>query len=249
MNTLTTYLIISALLFSLGLLGILQRRNLIGMLISVELMLNAANINFMAFNRFLSPEPVTGQIIALFVMGLAAAEAALALNKLNGARDGVTFNVGAIDGGGAVYVVPERAVLRFNIRVPDAEAAVWAESEVRRVARDAGARDGIEAHLHGGFTRPPKPLAGPQRTMVSWTHQAGAALGLDLLVQVHGVLLQASDVGVAVERVHATRRVPRAAGSELLALEQHHVGPAGLGEVVEHAGADDAATDHDDLCG
>ena len=54
MNSLSIYLIISALLFSLGLLGILQRRNLIGMLISVELLLNAANLNFMAFNRFLA---------------------------------------------------------------------------------------------------------------------------------------------------------------------------------------------------
>ena len=64
----------------MGLLGVLQRRNLIGMLISVELMLNAANFNFMAFNRFLSPDPVVGQIIALFVMGLAAAEAAIGLS-------------------------------------------------------------------------------------------------------------------------------------------------------------------------
>ena len=80
MNSLSTYLIISALLFSLGLLGVLQRRNLIGMLISVELLLNAANLNFMAFNRFLNPDPVTGQVIALFVMGLAAAEAAIGLS-------------------------------------------------------------------------------------------------------------------------------------------------------------------------
>ncbi|MEM5786881.1 MAG: NADH-quinone oxidoreductase subunit NuoK [Syntrophobacteraceae bacterium] len=80
MNTLETYLIISAFLFSLGLLGVLQRRNLIGMLISIELMLNAASLNFMAFNRFLAPEPSVGQIIALFIMGLAAAEAAIGLS-------------------------------------------------------------------------------------------------------------------------------------------------------------------------
>jgi len=79
-NSLSTYLIISALLFSLGLLGILQRRNLIGMLIAVELLLNSANLNFMAFNRFLTPDPVVVQIIALFVIGLAAAEAAIGLS-------------------------------------------------------------------------------------------------------------------------------------------------------------------------
>ena len=80
MNNLYTYLVLSAFLFSLGLLGILQRRNLIGMLISVELLLNAANLNFMAFNRFLNADPVAGQVIALFVMGLAAAEAAIGLS-------------------------------------------------------------------------------------------------------------------------------------------------------------------------
>lgn len=80
MNTLSTYLIVAAILFGLGLLGVLQRRNLVGMLISIELMLNGANINFMAFNRFLAPEPAVGQIITLFVMGLAAAEAAIGLS-------------------------------------------------------------------------------------------------------------------------------------------------------------------------
>ncbi|MCX7356925.1 MAG: hydrolase [Alphaproteobacteria bacterium] len=128
---------------------------------------------------------------------IAAAEAALALNKLNGQRDGVTFNVGAIDGGGAVNVVPERAVLRFNIRVPDAGAAVWAEAEVRRIARETAARDGIDAHLHGGFTRPPKPLNDQQRTMVSWTHQAGAALGLDLQFRPSGGVCEGNNLAAA----------------------------------------------------
>lgn len=80
MNSLSVYLIVAAALFSLGLFGVLMRRNLIGMLISIELMLNGANLNFMAFNRFLAPEPAVGQIIALFVMGIAAAEAAIGLS-------------------------------------------------------------------------------------------------------------------------------------------------------------------------
>jgi glutamate carboxypeptidase len=128
---------------------------------------------------------------------LAAAEAALALNALNGRREGVTFNVGAIDGGSAVNVVPERAVLRFNVRVPDAEAGAWAEAEVRRVARETSARDGIEAHLHGGFTRPPKPLNDQQRVMVAWTRQAGAALGLDLKFQASGGVCEGNNLAAA----------------------------------------------------
>lgn len=128
---------------------------------------------------------------------IAAAEAALALNQLNGQRDGVTFNVGAIDGGSAVNVVPERAVLRFNVRVPDAESGAWAEAEVRRIAREIGARDGIEAHLHGGFTRPPKPLNDQQRTMVSWTRQAGAAIGLDLAFRPSGGVCEGNNLAAA----------------------------------------------------
>jgi NADH:ubiquinone oxidoreductase subunit K len=79
-NQLHTYLYLAVILFSLGLYGVLSRRNLIAVLISVELMLNAASLNFMAFNRFLAPHPAVGQIAALFIMAVAAAEAAIALS-------------------------------------------------------------------------------------------------------------------------------------------------------------------------
>jgi len=62
MNSLTTYLFIAAALFIIGVFGLLQRRSLIGMLIAIELMLNGASVNFMAFNRFLAPDPVIGQV-------------------------------------------------------------------------------------------------------------------------------------------------------------------------------------------
>ena len=79
-NQLETYLYLALALFAIGLYGVLSRRNLIAVLISVELMLNAASINFMAFNRFLAPNPVVGQVITLFIMAVAAAEAAIALS-------------------------------------------------------------------------------------------------------------------------------------------------------------------------
>jgi NADH:ubiquinone oxidoreductase subunit K len=78
--SLNTYLIIGALLFAFGFYGIVQRRTLIGMLISAELILSGASVNFMAFNRFLAPDPTVGQIFTLFIMGIAAAEAAIALS-------------------------------------------------------------------------------------------------------------------------------------------------------------------------
>jgi NADH-quinone oxidoreductase subunit K/NAD(P)H-quinone oxidoreductase subunit 4L len=76
---LTGYLIVSLILFGCGIFGLIERRNLVGLLISIELMLNAASINFMAFNHYLSPGTVIGQIMTLFVIGLAAAEATLFL--------------------------------------------------------------------------------------------------------------------------------------------------------------------------
>jgi NADH:ubiquinone oxidoreductase subunit K len=77
--TLQSWLIFGLVLFSLGLYAVLARRNLIAILIGVELMLNAASVNFLAFNYFLSPDPAVGQIIVLFIIGLAAAEVAIAL--------------------------------------------------------------------------------------------------------------------------------------------------------------------------
>ena len=79
-NQLQTYLFLALVLFAIGLYGVLARRSLIAILISVELILNAASINFMAFNRFLAPNPVVGQVITLFIMAVAAAEAAIALS-------------------------------------------------------------------------------------------------------------------------------------------------------------------------
>jgi NADH-quinone oxidoreductase subunit K/NAD(P)H-quinone oxidoreductase subunit 4L len=79
MPSLTGYLIVSLILFGCGIFGLIERRNLVGLLISIELMLNAASINFMAFNHYLAPGTVVGQIMTLFVIGLAAAEATLFL--------------------------------------------------------------------------------------------------------------------------------------------------------------------------
>jgi hypothetical protein len=61
------------------------------------------------------------------------------------------------------------------------------------------------------------------------------------------VFLQLGDVGIAVDRVHATGGMPGRAGGELVALEQYHVGPAMPGQMIEHRGADDASADDHDL--
>lgn len=73
------YLTLAAILFSIGFYGILTRRNAIAILMSLELMFNAANINLVAFNRFTTPDEFTGQIFAIFVIVVAAAEATVGL--------------------------------------------------------------------------------------------------------------------------------------------------------------------------
>ena len=77
MPTLNHYLILSATLFAIGAAGVFLRKNLITILLSVEIMLNAVNLTFVAFSRFAGD--LDGQIITLFVMTVAAAEAAVGL--------------------------------------------------------------------------------------------------------------------------------------------------------------------------
>jgi NADH:ubiquinone oxidoreductase subunit K len=73
------FLILAALMFFIGVYGFLTRRNLITILMSVELILNSVNINFMAFNRYLFPHKMEGMFFSLFVIAVAASEAAVAI--------------------------------------------------------------------------------------------------------------------------------------------------------------------------
>jgi len=73
------YFVLSALLFFIGVFGFVTRRNLIAMLISIELVLNAVDINFAAFNRLLFPGELEGFFMTLFSIGVSAAESAVAI--------------------------------------------------------------------------------------------------------------------------------------------------------------------------
>jgi len=73
------YLILAAALFGIGLFGVLTKRNAVAVLICIELMLNAININLLAFNKFMTPNDFIGQIFAIFVITVAAAEVGVGL--------------------------------------------------------------------------------------------------------------------------------------------------------------------------
>jgi NADH-quinone oxidoreductase subunit K len=73
------WLVVAAALFCIGLYGVLSRKNAIGVLMGVELMLNAVNVNLVVFWRYITPQALTGQVFAIFVITVAAAEAAVGL--------------------------------------------------------------------------------------------------------------------------------------------------------------------------
>ncbi len=76
---LSYFLVVSTLMFFIGIYGFLTRKNLITILMSVELILNSVNINFVAFNRYLFPDELQGHFFSLFIIAVAAAEAAVAI--------------------------------------------------------------------------------------------------------------------------------------------------------------------------
>ena len=79
MITLAHFLTLSAVLFCIGIFGVLTRRNAIGILMSIEIMLNAANINLVAAQKYLATTDGLGQVFALFVIAIAAAESVIGL--------------------------------------------------------------------------------------------------------------------------------------------------------------------------
>ena len=79
MITLNHYLVLGAALFVIGAYGVLSRRNAVGILMGIELMLNAVNINMVAFSHFITPDEFLGQVFAIFIITVAAAEAAVGL--------------------------------------------------------------------------------------------------------------------------------------------------------------------------
>ncbi len=107
----------------------------------------------------------------------AAARFIVALQALNGEREGVTINVGAVSGGGPLNMTPELAIARFNIRMRNEADQTWIQGEIARLVAQVDARDGITAALHGAITRPPKPMSPQNAQMFTWTKAAGDAVG------------------------------------------------------------------------
>lgn len=127
----------------------------------------------------------------------AACDMALKVEALMGVRDGVVFNVGSVDGGAAVNIVPDNAVLRLGSRAPDPEAAKWAEAQIMAALDDVLKRDGITAHVHGGFYRPPKPRNAAQDRLIGDVRETAKGIGLDLVFKDTGGVCEGNNVFAA----------------------------------------------------
>lgn len=108
------------------------------------------------------------------------AAAALAVRLAGLAGDDLSVNVARLEGGGALNVVPERAVLRWNMRAADADSLTRALAGVEAAVAEIEAGHGVAVRLEGGFTRPPKPLDAHQLRLFRLVRDCGAALGLEI---------------------------------------------------------------------
>lgn len=105
----------------------------------------------------------------------AAARVLTAVNALQ--REGVTINPGYVRGGGALNVVPDFCLFKFNVRTQRPADEAWLQESLDRILRAHGG-DGVVFELRGGFTRPPKPLNAAQEKLMHWAGDCGRALGL-----------------------------------------------------------------------
>lgn len=123
---------------------------------------------------------------------VAAAALALGLKALE--RPGLNINPAKIDGGSANNVVPDHAVLRFNIRPMETQLAEWFEQQVQQLIAAVAAEHGVAIHRHGGISRPPKPLDPPAERLFELVRDCGAALGQSIRWQSSGGVCDGNNI-------------------------------------------------------
>ncbi len=128
---------------------------------------------------------------------MAASDFALRIEALTDARDGTTFNIGSIDGGDAVNVVPALCVVRLGARAPDGPSAEWAQAQVDAALAEVLKRDGISVHTHGGFYRPPKPRNAAQNKLFGDVAETAEALGITIQFKDTGGVCEGNNVFAA----------------------------------------------------
>lgn len=115
-----------------------------------------------------------------------AAQVIAQLHALNGRFDGFTLNVARMDGGGAVNVVPDLAMVHFNVRVTHAQDMPFVAEALQACVDTANAEEGFSAVLHGGFTRPPKPQNAAMEAIQKLVGESMQMLALPVAWQASG---------------------------------------------------------------
>lgn len=105
---------------------------------------------------------------------------------LNGQREGVTLNPGKVEGGGALNVVPDLAILRFNIRTRMAEDEGWVMGEIERLVKQWSDKEGFSVELHGRFTRSPKPMHAKVQALFAQVEACARALNQPFAIKPSG---------------------------------------------------------------
>lgn len=123
---------------------------------------------------------------------VAAAALALGLKALE--RPGLSINPARIDGGSANNVVPDHAVLRFNIRPLETGLADWFELQINELINTVSAEHDVSIHRHGGISRPPKPLDPPAERLFELVRDCGAALGQAIRWQSSGGVCDGNNI-------------------------------------------------------
>ena len=123
---------------------------------------------------------------------VAAADLALGLKALSG--DGLAINPARIDGGSANNVVPDHAVLRFNIRPRAEEDAARFTAAIGQLLREVELAHEVSIHLHGGISRPPKPLTPEAEALFELVRRCGAALGQPIRWQPSGGVCDGNNI-------------------------------------------------------
>ncbi|NVK10818.1 MAG: hydrolase [Gammaproteobacteria bacterium] len=127
---------------------------------------------------------------------IAAAEVSLKLAQLSDQETGITVNVAAIDGGGPPNVVPDTAVIRFNIRI-EQPAQMSILNEINSIIDSVASNSGCDIELHGTFNRPPKPMTERQQWMFELLKDVGQDLGLAIAWKPTGGCCEGNNLAAA----------------------------------------------------
>jgi glutamate carboxypeptidase len=149
---------------------------------------------------------------------VATAALTQAIFGLNGARDGVTFNPGRIEGGGALNVVPDLSILHYNVRTKASEDEAWVIASVGELCVDVAEQFEVGVEPHGFFTRSPKPMSPENKKIFDLVQQCGRELGFDIGIKPSGGccdgnnlwkhgLANVDTLGVRGEHIHSDKEI------------------------------------------